>query len=49
MLTPAVVEAAGRGGYNERGILAAVDADQSPDSVTIDIQAGLSGLLLPRP
>jgi adenylate kinase len=30
--------------YTERGILVAVDADQSPDSVTADIQAGLSGL-----
>jgi adenylate kinase len=35
--------------YKERGILVAVDADQPPDSVTIDIQTGLSGLLLPRP
>jgi adenylate kinase len=34
--------------YKERGILVAVDADQPPDSVTADIQAGLSGLLLPR-
>jgi len=30
--------------YTERGILVAVDADQSPDSVTADIQARLSGL-----
>ncbi len=30
--------------YEERGILIAVDADQPPDSVTADIQAGLSGL-----
>jgi adenylate kinase len=30
--------------YQERGILIAVDADQPPDSVTADIQAGLSGL-----
>jgi adenylate kinase len=35
--------------YKERGILVAVDADQPPDSVTTDIQTGLSGLLLPRP
>jgi adenylate kinase len=28
--------------YRERGILVAVDADQRPDSVTADIQAGLS-------
>jgi adenylate kinase len=35
--------------YKERGILVAVDADQPPDSVTADIQAGLSLLLLPRP
>ena len=35
--------------YKERGILVAVNADQPPDSVTADIQAGLSGLLLPRP
>jgi adenylate kinase len=34
--------------YKERGILVAIDADQPPDSVTADIQAGLSGLLLPR-
>jgi adenylate kinase len=27
--------------YAERGILVAVDADQPPDSVTADIQAGL--------
>ena len=30
--------------YTERGILVAVDADQSPDSVTADIQARLSRL-----
>jgi adenylate kinase len=30
--------------YTERGILVAVDADQPPDSVTVDIQARLSGL-----
>jgi hypothetical protein len=30
--------------YEERGILVAVDADQPPDSVTADIQAGLSRL-----
>ena len=30
--------------YTERGILVAVDADQSPDTVTADIQARLSGL-----
>ena len=36
--------------YTERGILATVDADQPPDSVTADIQARLSGLsLTPRP
>src|SRR6204780_2409225 len=35
--------------YTERGILVAVDADQPPDSVTAGIQAGLSGLSLPRP
>ena len=29
--------------YTERGILVAVDADQPPDYVTADIQAGLSG------
>jgi adenylate kinase len=34
--------------YTERGILVTVDADQPPDSVTADIQAGLSGLSLPR-
>jgi adenylate kinase len=34
--------------YTERGILVAVDADQPPDSVTADIQAGLSALSLPR-
>ena len=32
--------------YTERGILVAVDADQPPDSVTADIQAGLSALPL---
>ncbi len=32
--------------YTERGILVAVDADQSPDSVTAAIKAGLSGLSL---
>jgi adenylate kinase len=32
--------------YTERGILVAVDADQSPDSVTAGIQAGLSRLSL---
>jgi adenylate kinase len=32
--------------YSERGILVAVDADQPPDAVTADIQAGLSGLSL---
>ena len=32
--------------YAERGILVAVDADQSPGSVTADIQAGLSALPL---
>jgi adenylate kinase len=30
--------------YAERGILITVDADQPPESVTADIQAGLSGL-----
>ena len=34
--------------YTERGILVAVDADQPPESVTADIQAGLSGLQLTR-
>jgi adenylate kinase len=34
--------------YAERGILVAIDADQPPDSVTADIQAGLSRLSLPR-
>ena len=34
--------------YTERGILVAVDADQPPDSVTADIEAGLSGLRLTR-
>jgi adenylate kinase len=32
--------------YTERGLLVAVDADQSPDSVTAAIQAGLSALPL---
>jgi adenylate kinase len=31
-----------------RGILIAVDADQAPESVTADIQAGLSALSLPQ-
>jgi adenylate kinase len=31
--------------YSERGILVAVDADQSPGTVTADIQARLSGLV----
>ena len=35
--------------YSERGILVAVNADQPPDSVTADIQSGLSGLSLARP
>ena len=35
--------------YAERGILVAVDADQSPGSVTADIQAGLSALPLAGP
>lgn len=30
--------------YSQRGILVTVNADQPPDSVTADIQAGLSGL-----
>ena len=34
--------------YTERGILVAVDADQPVESVTADIQAGLSGLALTR-
>jgi adenylate kinase len=34
--------------YKERGILVAVNADQPPDAVTADIQAGLSGLSLSR-
>ena len=34
--------------YTERGILITVDADQPPESVTADIQAGLSALSLPR-
>ena len=33
--------------YQERGILIAVDANQSPESVTADIQARLSGFSLP--
>jgi adenylate kinase len=33
--------------YLERGILVTVDADQPPDAVTADIQAGLSALRLP--
>jgi adenylate kinase len=33
--------------YSERGILVPVNADQPPDSVTADIQAGLSRLPLP--
>jgi adenylate kinase len=32
--------------YTERGILVAIDADQSPDAVTAAIQARLSGLAL---
>ena len=35
--------------YTERDILVAVNADQSPDSVTADIRARLSGLSLTRP
>ena len=34
--------------YTERGILITVDADQPPESVTVDIQAGLSALSLSR-
>jgi adenylate kinase len=34
--------------YTERGILVAVNADQPPDAVTADIQAGLSKLSLPH-
>jgi adenylate kinase len=34
--------------YTERGILVAVNADQSPDAVTADIQAKLSKLPLPH-
>ena len=34
--------------YTERGILITVDADQPPESVTADIQAGLSALSLSR-
>jgi adenylate kinase len=34
--------------YTARGILIAVDADQPPESVTADIQAGLSALSLPQ-
>jgi adenylate kinase len=33
--------------YTERGILITVDADQPPESVTADIQAGLSALSVP--
>jgi adenylate kinase len=33
--------------YSQRGILVAVNADQPPDAVTADIQAGLSQLSLP--
>ncbi len=33
--------------YRERGILITVDANQSPESVTADIQSGLSGLSVP--
>jgi adenylate kinase len=33
--------------YTERGILITVDADQPPESVTADIQAGLAALSLP--
>jgi adenylate kinase len=33
--------------YEERGILIAVDADQSPESVTAEIRAALTGLSLP--
>jgi adenylate kinase len=33
--------------YTERGILVAVNADQSPDAVTADIEAKLSKLSLP--
>jgi adenylate kinase family enzyme len=32
--------------YTERGILVAIDADQSPDAVTAATQARLSGLAL---
>jgi adenylate kinase len=35
--------------YEERGILIAVDADQSPEAVYADIRAGLAGLPLPGP
>jgi hypothetical protein len=34
--------------YRKRGILVAVDADQPPESVTAEIQARLSELLLPH-
>ena len=34
--------------YTERGILVAVNADQSPDAVTADIEAKLSKLSLPH-
>jgi adenylate kinase len=33
--------------YEDRGILIAVDADQSPETVTADIRAALAGLSLP--
>jgi adenylate kinase len=33
--------------YTERGILLTVNADQPPDAVTADIQAGLAGLGVP--
>jgi adenylate kinase len=35
--------------YEERGILIAVDADQSPEAVYADIRARLAGLPLPGP
>jgi adenylate kinase len=34
--------------YSERGILVSVNADQPPDAVTTDIEAGLSKLSLPH-
>jgi adenylate kinase len=34
--------------YTERGILVAVNADQSPDAVTADIEAKLSKLSPPH-